>query len=555
VAGCASIPTASTVRQGEEVQAGGQDDPFIRVLARPPVDGMTQAQIVAGFLEASASFDGDHEVARQYLAPEVRAQWDPASGTVVYDGSAVVFSEDPAANSVVVRAPEVARISARGEYTASGSAVSLAADFALRLVDDEWRIAAAPAGLALTTLDVSRAFRAYNLYFLDPTGSRLVPDPVFVPVQQPGIATTLVRSVLQGPTPWLAPAVSTAVPAGTTLTVDSVPVEDRVARVDLSAQVLDSAPKGREQLSAQLVWTLRQLPEVSEVDLTVNGVDLQVPGAANPQPRASWPQYDPDGFPAGGPDGFAVRDGVLVTLADPIAPVPGPLGSGAVSVSRTAVSPEGDRVAAVVGGSRLVVGPFEAPVEVAGLGGAAVTSLSWDPLGTVWVTEQRPGGSALSAVGVDGAPRPVAAPELAGRQVLAVRIARDGCRAAVVATPVGGGPGQLYLARVVRGQQAELALEGLRSIESTLVSVSDASWRDADRVVALARDERGVEQPFVLPGDGTAVRATGALPGLVALAAAPASRLLGATVDGQVWADTGTGWALLGAGRFPAYPG
>ena len=77
VAGCASIPTASTVRQGDEVLSGGQDDPFIRVLARPPVDGMSQRQIVAGFLEASASFDGDHEVARQYLAPEVREQLGP----------------------------------------------------------------------------------------------------------------------------------------------------------------------------------------------------------------------------------------------------------------------------------------------------------------------------------------------------------------------------------------------------------------------------------------------------------------------------------------------
>jgi hypothetical protein len=555
LAGCASIPTASTVRQGDEVLAGGQDDPFIRVLARPPVDGMSQRQIVAGFLEASASFDGNHEVARQYLAPEVRGSWDPASGTVVYDGSSVVFSEDPAANTVAVRAPEVARISDRGEYAASGPNVALAADFALRLVDDQWRIAAAPAGLALTTLDVSRAFRAYNLYFLDPTGSRLVPDQVFVPVQQPGIATTLVRSVLLGPTPWLAPAVSTAVPPGTSLTVDSVPVEERVARVDLSAEALDSAPEARERMSAQLVWTLAQLPEVARVELTVNGVDLQVPGVANPQSRTSWPQYDPDGFPAGGPPGYAIRDGALVALGDPIEPVSGPLGSGNPPVSSAAVSQEGDRVAAVVGGSRLVAGPVDAPVEVAGVAGAEVTSLSWDPLGTVWVAERRAAGSVISAVGVDGVARAVAAPELAGQQVSVVRLARDGCRAAVVAAGAGGGPGQLYLARVVRAADGALALEALRRVESSLVSVSDVAWRDADRIIALARDGRGVEQPFLVSGDGGAVRVTGSLPGLTALAAAPGSPLLGATADGRLWADNGTGWALIGPGQAPAYPG
>ena len=558
VAGCAAIPTASTVRQGDEVLSGGQDDPFIRVLARPPVDGMTQRQIVAGFLEASASFDGDHEVARQYLAPEARGQWEPSSETVVYDASTVVYTEDPAANTVIVGAPEVARISDRGEYAASGPGAALAAGFPLRLVDDEWRIATAPAGLALTTLDVSRAFRAYSLYFLDPTGSRLVPDQVFVPVQQGGIATTLVRSVLLGPTPWLAPAVSTSVPEGTVLTVDSVPVEDRVARLDLSAQALDSSPEERRRMSAQLVWTLRQLPEVAFIDVTVNGVDLQVPGVANPQSRDSWAAYDPDGFPEGGPVGYAARDGVLVTLGDEVEPVAGPLGSGSPSVSRVAVSPEGDRVAAWVGGTRLVVGPIEAPVDVAGLGGAPLTSLSWDPFGTVWVAEQRPTGSVISAVGVDGLARPVAAPELAGRRVSVVRLARDGCRAAIVATEVGDAgvsASRLYVARVLRGADGTLTLDALRRVESSLVGVADAGWRDADRIVALGRDARGVEQPFVVPGDGTAVRVAGTLPGLASLATAPGSPLLGATADGQLWTDTGTGWSLLGPGRAPVYPG
>ena len=209
----------------------------------------------------------------------------------------------------------------------------------------------------------------------------------------------------------------------------------------------------------------------------------------------------------------------------------------------------------MVGGSRLVAGPVDAPVEVAGIGGAAVTSLSWDPLGTVWVTEQRAAGSVISAVGVDGVSRAVAAPELAGRQVALVRVARDGCRAAIVAAGADGGPGQLYLARVVRGADGALALEALRRVESSLVSVSDAAWRDADRIVALARDGRGVEQPFLVSGEGGAVRVTGTLPALISLAAAPGSPLLGATADGRLWADNGTGWSLLGPGQAPAYPG
>ena len=567
VAGCASIPTASTVRQGDEVLSGGQDDPFIRVLARPPVDGMSQRQIVAGFLEASASFDGDHEVARQYLAPEVRGSWDPSSGTVVYDGSSVVFSEDPAANTVVVRAPEVARISDRGEYAASGPGVALAADFALRLVDDEWRIAAAPAGLALTTLDVSRAFRAYNLYFLDPTGSRLVPDQVFVPVQQSGIATTLVRSVLLGPTPWLAPAVSTAVPPGTSLTVDSVPVDERVARVDLSSEALDSAPEARERMSAQLVWTLRQLPEVSQIDLTVNGVDLQVPGVANPQSRNSWPEYDPDGFPAGGPPGYAVLDGALVTLGDPGDPgdpttpttppsrSPGRWGRGARRSAGPRSAPRG------IGSPRwsAATGSWPAPwtrlsrsPESAARRSRRCPGTRWAPCGSPSSGQQGRSSRRWASTGCPERWPPRSWP--AGRSPWC---ASPGMGVAPRSSPrvPSGGAGQLYLARVVRGADGALALEALRRVESSLVSVSDAAWRDADRIVALARDGRGVEQPFLVSGDGGAVRITGTLPGLTSLAAAPGSPLLGATADGRLWADNGTGWSLLGPGQAPAYPG
>jgi hypothetical protein len=51
------------------------------------------------------------------------------------------------------------------------------------------------------------------------------------------------------------------------------------------------------------------------------------------------------------------------------------------------------------------------------------------------------------------------------------------------------------------------------------------------------------------------VRVTGTLPELISLAAAPGSPLLGATADGRLWADNGTGWSLLGPGQAPAYPG
>ena len=40
-----------------------------------------------------------------------------------------------------------------------------------------------------------------------------------------------------------------------------------------------------QALSARLVWTLRQLPDVTRVRITVQGVPLQVPGAPTVQSR------------------------------------------------------------------------------------------------------------------------------------------------------------------------------------------------------------------------------------------------------------------------------
>ena len=48
---------------------------------------MSPTQVVQGFLDASASFDGDHAVARQFLTPPASADWETDAGVTVYDGA------------------------------------------------------------------------------------------------------------------------------------------------------------------------------------------------------------------------------------------------------------------------------------------------------------------------------------------------------------------------------------------------------------------------------------------------------------------------------------
>ncbi len=151
-------------------------------------------------------------------------------------------------------------------------------------VDGEWRIASLDNGLVLTQSDVQETFRQLNLYFLAPSRRVLVPDTVFLP-SAPGLSTALVTRLLGGPTEELAAATTTAFPRGTSLAVSSVPVRDGIAQVNLDASALKADGAARALMSAQLVWTLKQLPEFQGLQLSVEGDDLSVPGQGQVQSR------------------------------------------------------------------------------------------------------------------------------------------------------------------------------------------------------------------------------------------------------------------------------
>ncbi|MSV52848.1 MAG: hypothetical protein F2898_02735, partial [Actinobacteria bacterium] len=102
----AQVPTSGPIQQGAQVNLDRKDQ-FIRVIARSPRDGMTPTQIVQGFLDASASFDGDHAVAREYLTGSANSRWLPRLQVSVYDGAAVITSSG---NSVTLTASQTGRI-------------------------------------------------------------------------------------------------------------------------------------------------------------------------------------------------------------------------------------------------------------------------------------------------------------------------------------------------------------------------------------------------------------------------------------------------------------
>ena len=546
----AQVPTAGPIKQGEQVGVEPEDQ-FIRVIAREPRPGMSSSEVVQGFLDASASFDGGHAVARQYLTAEASADWETNSGVTVYDG---VPALSELGSAVVMAVREAGTIAENGRYEVKGPAAEFRTTFDLTKVDGEWRIEDLPQGLLLSQSDVDRAFRSFSVYFFNPAFETLVPDPRMVPVIGPGLATTLVRRLVAGPSDWLQPAVRTGFPAGVRLNIDSVPIEAGVARVDLTANAREADDQTRQALSQQIVWTLRQLPDVQAVEITAGGQPLIVPGAPTPQPRDSWPAVDPNGLPTGSA-GYAARpEGAVRLIPGGVRPVPGGAGTGDITLVDIAVANDSQSIAGIdpdggVWESRMLEGAAAIRIREPG----APTGLAFDGSSSVWVADAEVG---LVSVTSDGTSEPITVSGLSRRtELLAAIPSRDGARAILV---IRRGPRTgILLARVIRtaGSSARIVVDAPIRIESRLVEVVDAAWSGAETVSVLGSESAGTLQVFDVDIARGALTTNGAPEAPVSVGAAPGLPTLVGAADGLVYEFTAGSWAERVRGSSPTYPG
>lgn len=145
----AQVPDRGPIVQGEQIDVTPQSQ-FIRVIARGPQPGMTPMDVVRGFLDASASFDGDHAVARQYLTPMANKAWDTSAGVTIYDG---VPRLSGSGQTVWLQAATSGRISPIGSFTVANPGSQMSLGFWLTSTDGEWRISRLPQGLVLSAFD------------------------------------------------------------------------------------------------------------------------------------------------------------------------------------------------------------------------------------------------------------------------------------------------------------------------------------------------------------------------------------------------------------------
>ena len=542
VAGCAQVPTSGPVVEVDQAVPDVASTSFVRALARPPRPGMSPTEVVQGFLDAASGFEDGHAVAKMYLTPTAARQWDPDAGALVY-GNGTETLTATTQTEVTFTATQVASISQRGQYIPTRPDTAMAQRFGLVQVDGQWRIADAPQGLLLSRAAVERSYREYQTYFVAEPGGILAPNPVLFRSSQSDVTEALLRSLLGGPGAWLAPAVMTGFPAGTSL--ESVSTVDGIVRVDLSAEAAAADEVARQQLSAQMLWTLRQVPSMRGVVITAAGQPFPVTGTETIQPRGAWPQFDPGGLVSDAP-WYLVRGGAVLAMSTTAvaAPVPGAPGVGEPPVRRPVISLDQTGLAATDEASAVLTARTEAGARWRPARTTATTAGgSWDRTGLLWLPDPKTGAQAVTVLGSRDVP-------LRLPDVRSVQVSRDGSRAVVVAGPADDA--RAYLLRVDRSTGPP-RVTAPRQLPTGPVRA--AAWSSATQVAVLVKDPGQPAQVATVDLGLFSVRLLGGPPRARSVAAGPNRPLLSGTADGQIWQFNGSTWVPLVAGRQPRYPG
>ena len=485
--GCVSVPTSGPVEKVEGSQPDCQN--CVNVEVATPAAGDEPRQIVEDFLRANYNYQPNYSVAKQYLTRSAAEKWSSEEGASIYTGA-----PEARGDTVVLRGRVVGSLDRDRTFTARDQ--ELTYDFGVVKEDGQWRISNPPGGLMVAKFAFDQFYQRYNLYFIG-NGDSLVPDSIYLPdLRNPAnVASAMVKALLDGPSRWLAPAVSTAVPQDTTLSVDSVTIADGIASVPLSEQVLQLPDAQRTLLAAQLVYTLKQVPVVKQVQLLVNSQPFRVPGIGSDglvAVESVSRELDPVPFVTA-EQPYAVRSGAVAFVTGTETPelqdLPGQsaqryqVDSLAVSVANTDLALVTDDRSVL---RRRLTTSDEGRVVLRGVG--KLLRPQFSRTGEIWAVGDQGGRQRMWVATADGT-REVTAPVLGEGRVVAFRLSPDGSRLALLVRQ--GRRTVLGLARILRSD--ETTVEGWRELDTrsgvaapTFTELRDVAWLDATNLMVLA---------------------------------------------------------------------
>jgi hypothetical protein len=520
-AGCVSVPTTGPIEKVEGQQPGCQN--CVNVVVAPPAAGDKPTDIVEGYLRATSNYQPNYSVAKQFLSQMAAEKWSPETGVSIYQGAPTATAD---LKTVQLKGRLLGQLKADRTYVARDTALQY--DFHLVQENGEWRIDEPPPGLMVAEYSFTSFYQPYDLYFVG-NGSSLVPDHIYLPAlsNPANVASALMKALLKGPSDWLKPAVTSAIPPNTSLSVDSVTITDGIAQVPLSDSVLALPDAQRSLLATQIVYTLRQVGGVKGVVIKANQQPYRVPESDPTSLTISVDAFsrDFDPVPFVSEDQlYAVDRGavkrVRTTANTPATePLDGPLGQGKISVDALAVSVTNTDLAVTTDRRTMLrrapITPGEPSTPSTLLSG--VTDLlrpQFTRYDEIWVIGSH-GGRQHMWMSTEKKPIEVAAAVFGdGVTVTAFKISPDGTRMGLVRVTKSGEQ-QLGLARIIRSDK-KIIVNGWRALntEQTTMppirTIADIAWLDGSELLVLGTTyNNSAPTPYRVVEDASRIAAEG----------------------------------------------
>ena len=502
--GCSTLPDSGDVhtRPAGSGEATNQAPYF----APPgPTKDDTPSGIVRGFLLAMQANPPSTAVARSFLSDRAKGTWKPNQGTIVYDAATV----DASGSQVTARLRGAHRLSPQGSWLNGTDTTTAAVPLTLIQESGQWRIDDPPNALAVPASYFSSLFVGFNLYFFDRTGTVLVPTKVYVPRGEE-TATNLVRGLLAGPPPAQRDVAVTAFPSGLDLDLLAVVVNDAgIAEVPLGPSVLDLSPADYTRMVVQLAWTLRQVPGITRLRLTVDGAPVPLADGRADVSVSAGSEYDP--LAASQRELLAITGGRVVRDdGDDVAPVAGPFGQAGYALRSLAWSTRDHSIAAVTAsGRRVFVAPDSGArsstrVRTVLDGGTDVLRPTYDRFGGLWLVDVTRNGAVVRLV-TGRRDRIVHVEGVSGRPVSGFTVTRDGTELVAV---LGSGTNPIIeVSSLVRGAGGRLqratTARTLQVGGADLGPARDVAQNGATSVAVLARPAAGADHIVYVELDGS----------------------------------------------------
>ncbi|WP_413467755.1 MtrAB system accessory lipoprotein LpqB [Mycobacterium sp. RTGN3] len=495
--GCAGVPSSSAP------QAIGTVDRPAPPSLPTPTPGMDPDVLLREFLKATADPANRHLAARQFLTESASRSWDDAGSALLIDRVVFVETRGPDRVSVTMKADILGSLSDMGVFETGEGALPDPGPIELVKTPGGWRIDRLPNGVFLDWQQFQSTYKRYTLYFVDPTGKTVVPDPRYVAVSDPDqLATELVTKLVSGPRPEMDNTVRNLLGPPLRLRGPVTRGDGGKtgvgrgyggARIDLEG-LSTTDPHSRQLLAAQLIWTLNRAGVNGPYVINADGAALDdrfAEGWNSSDVAATDPGADP-GAAAGL---HALIGGSLVSLDGQKAPrVAGAFGQLPDQTSAT-LSRSGQEVASVVTlrpgapdmAASLWVGPIGGDAAQA-LDGRTLSRPSWSVDDAIWIVVDGNNVVRVIQEAASGQPARIPIDSIAVQTrfpgaINELALSRDGTRAAMVIE------GQVIIASVEQTAGGQYALTYPRrlgfGLGNTAVSLS---WRTGDDIVVTRTD-------------------------------------------------------------------